>query len=98
MKLTRYAALATVVGALFSAGQAAFAQSENVTDAITPPAASANIGKTRAEVRTELIQAEQQGLIPASKNDYPPTRREIAQNRAEYQARHLDNRVDMVSN
>ena len=97
MKLTRYAALAAVVVSLIPFGQSAFAQSTDATGAITPPVASVNTGKTRAEVRTELIQAEQQGLLPASKNNYPPTPHEIAQNRAEYQARHLDNRVSMAS-
>jgi hypothetical protein len=98
MKLTRYAALAAVVVSLIPFGQSAFAQSTDATGATTPPAASANTGTTRAEVRAQLIQAEQQGLLPVSKNNYPPTPQEIAQNRAEYQARHLDNRVRMASN
>jgi hypothetical protein len=52
-----------------------------------------NAGKTRAEVRAELVQAEAQGLLPTSKNDYPPSPQEIARNQAEYQIRHVDNRV-----
>jgi len=97
MKLTRYAALATVVGVLFSVGQAAFAQSAHASGAITSPAASTNTGKTRAEVRAELIQAEQRGLLPVSKNSYPLTPHEIAQNRAEYQACLLDSHVNLAS-
>ena len=98
MKLTRYAALAAVVVSLIPFGQSAFAQSTEATGAVTPPVASVNTGTTRAEVRAELIQAEQQGTIPVSKTSYPPTPHEIAQNHAEYQARHLDNRVDMAVN
>jgi hypothetical protein len=98
MKLTRYAALAAVVVSLIPFGQSAFAQSTDATGAVAPPAASVNTGKTRAEVRAELIQAEQQGTIPVSKNNYPPTPDEIAQNRAEYQVRHVDNRVNMAVN
>ena len=98
MKLTRYAALAAVVVSLIPFGQSAFAQSTDATGAVAPPAASVNTGKTRAEVRAELIQTEQQGTIPVSKNNYPPTPDEIAQNRAEYQVRHVDNRVNMAVN
>jgi hypothetical protein len=44
-----------------------------------------------------LIQAEQRGLLPVSKNGYPLTPHEIAQNRAEYQARLLDSHVNLAS-
>ncbi|HEY1999758.1 DUF4148 domain-containing protein [Paraburkholderia sp.] len=89
MKLNRYLALAAVAGALLSFGQASFAQSADTT---------ANTGKTRAEVRADLVQAEAQGVIPGHKTDYPPSPQQIAQNRATYQARHLDNRVNMAFN
>lgn len=97
MKLTRYAAVATAISALFLAGQAAFAQNADPSGANSPPAVSANSSKTRAEVRAELIQAEQQGLLPGSKNNYPPTPREMVKNRAEYQARHLGSHVALAS-
>ncbi|RFU45439.1 DUF4148 domain-containing protein [Paraburkholderia sp. DHOC27] len=97
MKLSRYAALATVVGALATSGQSAFAQTAQAPGVMTPAVTTANTGKTRAEVRAELIQAEQQGLLPGSKNDYPPSPREIAQNRAVYQARHQDEGSSMAS-
>jgi hypothetical protein len=98
MKLTRYAALAAVVVSLLPFGQSAFAQSTDATGAVTPAVASVNAGKTRAEVRAELIQAEQQGLLPVSKNNYPPTPQEIAQNRATYEVRYVDGRASMASN
>jgi len=98
MKSIRYAVLATVVGAMFSFGQAAFAQSAYSDATATTPAVSQNAGKTRAEVRAELVQAEAQGLVPISKNDYPPTPLTIARNRAEYQSSHMDDRVISASN
>lgn len=98
MKPIRYAVLATVMGAMFSFGQAAFAQSADAGVTVTTPAAPQNTGKTRAEVRAELVQAEAQGLLPVSKNDYPPTPQTIARNQAEYQASHMDNRVSTASN
>ncbi|MGU8077107.1 DUF4148 domain-containing protein [Burkholderia pyrrocinia] len=30
-------------------------------------------GKTRADVRQELVQAQHEGTIPVSENDYPPS-------------------------
>ncbi|MFW6855157.1 DUF4148 domain-containing protein [Burkholderia gladioli] len=43
----------------------------------TAPAAA---GKTREQVRQELIQAYHDGLLPASKNDYPPSASTIERN------------------
>ena len=39
-------------------------------------------GKTRAEVRRELIQAYREGLIPTTEADYPPSKRTIERNKA----------------
>ncbi len=41
-------------------------------------------GKTRAEVRAELLQAEEAGVIPVHKNDYPPSAETIARNRVRF--------------
>ncbi|VBU23309.1 Uncharacterised protein [Burkholderia pseudomallei] len=44
------------------------------------PAAFAQ-GKTRDEVRQELIRAQHEGVVPASKNDYPPSAALVARNK-----------------
>jgi len=100
MKLIRYAAIATLVGALFPIGQAAFAQSVDAAGATAPAIVSAPVpaGKTRAEVRAELVQAEQQGLLPSSDIDYPLTPQEIAQNRADYQRSHPEYHASVTAN
>jgi hypothetical protein len=49
---------------------------------------SANDGKTRAQVRAELVEAQRAGLIPFPKNDYPPSAKTIARNRALFQLSH----------
>ncbi|HDR8911271.1 TPA: DUF4148 domain-containing protein [Burkholderia multivorans] len=38
-------------------------------------------GKTREQVRRELIQAYHDGLLPTSKHDYPPSPATIARNK-----------------
>ncbi|RQS71520.1 DUF4148 domain-containing protein [Burkholderia sp. Bp8963] len=38
-------------------------------------------GKTREQVRQELIQAYHDGMLPNSKRDYPPSRETIARNK-----------------
>ncbi|MFM0175575.1 DUF4148 domain-containing protein [Paraburkholderia sediminicola] len=43
---------------------------------------------TRAEVRAQLLQAEADGLVPAPKEDYPPSAQAIARNREIYSIRH----------
>lgn len=42
-------------------------------------------GKTRAQVHAELLQAEEAGLVPIHKNDYPPSAGAIARNRVRFQ-------------
>ena len=93
MRPIRNVLVATVIGAMCSLGQTAFAQSADSGVAASTSSASPNVGKTRAEVRAELVQAEAQGLLPITKNEYPPSAQEIAHNRAQYQTQHIDNRV-----
>ncbi|KDR28413.1 MULTISPECIES: DUF4148 domain-containing protein [Caballeronia] len=50
-------------------------------------AATGKIGKSRAEVVAEMIQAQRDGIIPTSKNDYPPSERTIERNRELYRIR-----------
>ncbi|KVD82012.1 hypothetical protein WS62_23975 [Burkholderia sp. ABCPW 14] len=38
-------------------------------------------GKTRAEVAQELVRAQHDGIVPAGKNDYPPSAALIARNK-----------------
>ncbi|MFM0100141.1 DUF4148 domain-containing protein [Paraburkholderia nemoris] len=45
-------------------------------------------GLTRAEVVAQLQQAQAEGLVPTSNNDYPPTAKEIARNREIYAIQH----------
>ena len=45
-------------------------------------------GLTRAEVMTQLQQAQAEGLVPTPNNDYPPTAAEIARNREIYAIQH----------
>ncbi|MBP0595668.1 DUF4148 domain-containing protein [Paraburkholderia sp. LEh10] len=44
----------------------------------------ASRGKTRAEVREELIQAYRDGLIPTTEADYPPSKFTIERNKARF--------------
>lgn len=44
------------------------------------PAAFAQ-GKTRDEVRQKLIRAQHEGVVPAGKNDYPPSAALVARNK-----------------
>ncbi|CAK0021518.1 DUF4148 domain-containing protein [Burkholderia pseudomallei] len=44
------------------------------------PAAFAQ-GKTRDEVRQELIRAQHEGVVPAGKNNYPPSAALVARNK-----------------
>src|ERR1700757_159112 len=37
-------------------------------------------GKTRAEVRAELVEAQRDGVVPAPKYDYPPSQDTIERN------------------
>ena len=54
-------------------------------DANAVAGGNAATGKTRAQVRAELLQAEEAGLVPANKIDYPPSAQTIARNRARFQ-------------
>ncbi|WP_126283506.1 DUF4148 domain-containing protein [Burkholderia stagnalis] len=38
-------------------------------------------GKTRADVRHELVQAQHDGTIPSSKHDYPPGPQQVDRNK-----------------
>lgn len=54
-------------------------------DTATVAGAGAIQGKTRAQVRAELLHAEEAGLAPVHKNDYPPSAETVARNRARFQ-------------
>lgn len=41
-------------------------------------------GKTRDQVRHELIEAESAGLVPSPKSDYPPSQATIERNKARF--------------
>lgn len=47
-------------------------------------------GLTRAEVHAQLVEAEADGLVPAPKNDYPPSAQTVAHNRELYAIRHQE--------
>lgn len=55
------------------------------SDATDTVAAASSQGKTRAQVRAELIQAEQQGLVPAGNTRYPAGPALIARNAYDFQ-------------
>ncbi|AOK55906.1 DUF4148 domain-containing protein [Burkholderia stagnalis] len=38
-------------------------------------------GKTRADVRQELVQAQHDGTIPSNKHDYPPGPQQVDRNK-----------------
>ncbi|MFM0669180.1 DUF4148 domain-containing protein [Paraburkholderia sediminicola] len=44
------------------------------------------MGKSREQVRQELIEAQRQGLIPNTEADYPPSQRSIDANKARHAA------------
>ena len=55
----------------------------------TAPAALAQTqpqGKTRDQVRQELVQARHDGLTQSSPTRYPPNAQQIAQNKARHEA------------
>ncbi|WP_063801189.1 DUF4148 domain-containing protein [Burkholderia ubonensis] len=52
-----------------------------------PSGNSAPSGKTREEVRQELIRAYHDGLLPTSNHDYPPSPETIARNKARHSLR-----------
>jgi hypothetical protein len=42
-------------------------------------------GKTRAQVQTELLEAERAGTVPIHKNEYPPSVETLARNQVRFQ-------------
>ncbi|RKF35914.1 hypothetical protein BCY88_08805 [Paraburkholderia fungorum] len=58
---------------------------ERAADGTANVTGSAGYGKTRAQVRAELLQAQRAGLAPVHKNDYPPSAETIARNRTRFQ-------------
>ncbi|MBN3755008.1 DUF4148 domain-containing protein [Paraburkholderia sp. Tr-20389] len=56
--------------------------------AMTASAQTVSTGKTRAEVRAELVQAQREGLVPAPKHNYPPSAEEIRHNAEVYAIQH----------
>jgi hypothetical protein len=54
-------------------------------DGAAVAAGTAVHGKTRAQVRAELLQAEEAGWIPAGNTRYPPSAETMARNRAQFQ-------------
>ena len=58
------------------------------TIAVNASAQTVSTGKTRAEVRAELVQAQREGLVPVPKNDYPPSADTISRNAEIYAIQH----------
>ena len=56
--------------------------------AMSASAQSVSTGKTRAQVRAELVQAQRDGVVPAPKHDYPPSAEEIQRNAELYAIQH----------
>jgi Domain of unknown function (DUF4148) len=56
-------------------------QNDAVTSTATGTAQPKQLGKTRAQVRQELIEARRQGIIPTTNADYPPSQRTINANK-----------------
>jgi hypothetical protein len=54
-------------------------------DTLSTGSGAAMSGKTREQVRAELLKAEEAGLIPVHRNDYPPSAETIARNRVRFQ-------------
>ncbi|MDR3101525.1 MAG: DUF4148 domain-containing protein [Paraburkholderia sp.] len=56
------------------------------TTSVAAQAQSQTQGKTRDEVRQELVQARHDGLTQSSPTNYPPNSQQIAQNKAHHEA------------
>ncbi|WP_340137158.1 DUF4148 domain-containing protein, partial [Burkholderia cenocepacia] len=67
-----------------SAGRSVFMK-PSLTQSSTADAAPSAQGKTRADVRGELLQAEEAGMLPVLKNDYPISATAIERNRIRFQ-------------
>ncbi|RKF35913.1 hypothetical protein BCY88_08800 [Paraburkholderia fungorum] len=73
-------------GAVAAASAYPGSQSSPTGNSWTPAAgASTSIGKTRAQVRAELLQAEEAGLLPTLNAEYPPSADTIVRNQAQFQ-------------
>jgi hypothetical protein len=70
-----------------SAADAVTTQSNSGAPTYSVPDAARH-GKTHEQVYQELVQAEQEGLVPVSRYDYPPSARTIERNRERYAATH----------
>jgi hypothetical protein len=87
MKLYSITLAALMLGTLATA---AAANDSKSTPILTPqPQVSLagqpqQMGKSREQVRQELIEAQRQGLIPNTEADYPPSQRSIDANKARY--------------
>ena len=79
MKLSSLLNRSVSAALLLSVSALVFAGSTNAE------AATSSQGKTRAQVRAELTQAEEAGLVPAGKTDYPPSHNTIARNKINFQ-------------
>ncbi|MEM5339329.1 DUF4148 domain-containing protein [Paraburkholderia azotifigens] len=56
--------------------------------AMSASAQSVSTGKTRAQVRAELVQAQREGFVPAPKYDYPPGAEVVQRNAELYAIQH----------
>lgn len=74
--------LTTTVAANDSHGNPAFPLQAQATLAGQPQ----QMGKSREQVRQELLEAQRQGLIPNTEADYPPSQRSIDANKARHAA------------
>jgi hypothetical protein len=80
---------AMAAAAATSSTTAATTVSVASTDTLQTAASNTVSGKTRAQVRAELIEAEREGLIPANNTHYPPDAATVARNKVEFQ--HAEN-------
>ncbi|RQU79364.1 DUF4148 domain-containing protein [Burkholderia cenocepacia] len=70
-------------------GFALLSFSAHSADIGSPPSEqqTAASGKTREQVRAELVQAQKDGWLPVNKIDYPPSEAQIERNRQLYEER-----------
>lgn len=80
----RSATTTTVAAVLPADGTASTASSAAALQETPAATRSTSSGKTRAQVREELVEAQRAGLVPSSK-DYPPGAATIARNQARFQ-------------
>ncbi|MFM0205401.1 DUF4148 domain-containing protein [Paraburkholderia fungorum] len=92
MKSKRIALAAILMSALSTSALASHDDSVRAPadpNRVAPPSSTSvpdaqphQLGKTRAQVRQELIDARRDGAIPTTEADYPPSQRTIDANRA----------------